>query len=201
MAQVFRTERRVLKTYPFEDEANEIAVEQGWIKNHDVPRDSEKSQAREITWHVADGLSFGYLESYLSKDCCILAIGESLDEADGLIGGIAAELEDIIYSEEELLEGVRDAQNASALARAIVRAGLGAPVEFSREFYSIFESILTSHDDSRVREIALHSMLYLEWPSLDSLIERSMRDDPAERVRSMAFRVRESYRSWFSEGS
>lgn len=189
MTRILRTQRRVLRIFPFAEEAGAVASSQGWVKTYDVPRDADLSRPREITWQVEPGLGFGYLESYLSKDCCFFGLGEDADASDRMIAGIADEFRADIYGEDELVEAVTTGGSPAQLARAVVRAGLGAPLEYDPEFADPIAAVATNHDEQRVRYVAVHTMLYTEWPQFAPLLRRIVHHDPSDTVRGMAERV------------
>jgi hypothetical protein len=138
---------------------------------------------------VDDGLTFDYLESYLSNDGCISGVGNDEIKAERLMEEAESVLELLLYSESDLLDNIdvaSDSGDMPGLGRALIRAGLGAPLRYDREFFDLIVANATSHPNFHIRIIAICSMLYAEWPEFAPILRDIIRGDSEERVQDRA---------------
>jgi hypothetical protein len=176
-----------------EDRVAAFAESLHWTMTYDVPRNLETATDHEVTWEVEDGLALDYLESYLTGDCCVLALGENLDDAERLMESIESDFEESIFELGELLDGVDHARSGPDLARSLIRAGLGAPLGYDEEFFATFVREASADSEPRIREFALCSMVYTEWPQFVPVLKEIKSNDLEERVRDRAAIVLKAY--------
>ncbi|MFF1355521.1 HEAT repeat domain-containing protein [Streptomyces sp. NPDC058297] len=175
------------------DEINELAQSYGWPVVYEADRDFDKGKGREVNWGVTEQVVLGYLESHISNDCCIVAVGNSLELPERVVRQMDDDLEGEIESVADLLRAIQDEEDPRRLAQSLVRAGFGAPREFDQGFFDAFAKASREHDDYRVRDIAISSLVYMEWPEFKPLLEEIREHDPEDQVRARAAIVLRAY--------
>ncbi|MER7506186.1 hypothetical protein AB0L05_35530 [Nonomuraea pusilla] len=175
------------------DEINELAQSYGWPVVYEADRNFDRGKGREVNWGVTRDVVLGYLESHISNDCCIVAVGKDSELAERVIRHMDDDLEDEIESVAELLAAIQDAEDPRDLAQSLVRAAFGAPREFDQEFFAAFAKAAREHGEYRVRDIAVSSVVYIEWPEFKPLLERIQARDSEEQVRARAAIVLHAY--------
>ncbi|MFI7134149.1 hypothetical protein ACIBQ1_51375 [Nonomuraea sp. NPDC050153] len=177
------------------DEINELAQSYGWPVVYEADRNFDRGKGREVNWGVTREAVLGYLESHISNDCCIVAVGKDSELAERVIRQMDDDLGDEIESFAELLAAIQDDEDPRHLAQSLVRAGFGAPREFDQEFFATFAKAAREHDEYRVRDIAISSIVYIEWPEFRLLLEEIQAHDSEERVRARAAIVLHAYKA------
>ena len=191
-----RSRRRVLREGTTEEYIEEYSESCRWEKWASVARDIDSARDHEVQWRVGDGLMFDYLESYLSNDGCILGIANDEIEAERLMRDADSVFELLIYDESDLLGNIdvgNDSSDLRGLGKALIRAGLGAPLRYDREFFDLIAGHATSHPNLQMRTIAICSMIYTEWPEFAQILRNIIRSDSEERVRNRAQIVLNAY--------
>lgn len=190
---VYRTRRRVLRHSPMADEINELAQSYGWPVVYEADRDFDRGTGREVNWGVTEQVVLGYLESHISNDCCLVGVGKDPELAERVVRQMDVDLEDEIESLVELLAAIQEDEDPRRLAQSLVRAGFGAPREFDEEFFDAFAKAARENDEYRVRDIAISSLAYIEWPEFKPMLEEIKAHDPEEQVRARASMVLRAY--------
>ncbi len=190
---VYRTRRRALRHSPMVDEINELAQSYGWPVVYEADRDFDRGKGREVNWGVTQQVVLGYLESHISNDCCLVAVGKDIELTERVIRQMDDDLEDEIESLAELLGAIQDDEDPRRLAQSLVRAGFGAPREFNQDFFDAFTKAARENDEYRVRDIAISSLVYIEWPQFKPMLEEIKARDPEEQVRARATMVLRAY--------
>ena len=185
MTTFLRTRRRVLRASIDEGDIEVYATSRRWTEGESAPRDVDSAVDHEVQWRVADELVFAYLESYLTNDGCILAIGSDAIQAERLMQEVESDLAAQIFGEGELLDRI-ETDDLPSMGRALVQAGLGAPLGYDQAFFDSISVKATSHSEFRIREIAVFSMSYTEWPEFVPLLRNIMNNDQEKRVRFRA---------------
>ncbi|MEI8408935.1 MULTISPECIES: hypothetical protein [unclassified Kribbella] len=193
--KVYRTRRRVLQRCPVDDEIDDLAQSYGWPVVYDADRDFDRGRGREVNWGVTSDSVLGYLESHISNDCCLVGVGKDPGQAEEIIARVEADLAGEIESVDGLLAVLQDEDDPRLLARGLVRAGFGAPREFDRVFFDAFAAAACHHPVYQVRDIAISSMVYIEWPEFAPLLERIKAEEPDEQVRARATMVHSAYQA------
>ncbi|MFD7505957.1 HEAT repeat domain-containing protein [Streptomyces sp. NPDC059850] len=109
--------------------------------------------------------------------------GEHLEGFQEAVRVVQEELDP--WESRILLLTIDDAPNPLSRARAVIRAGLGAPYAFDESFFShIRDALGDSHE--WVREAAVWATSYSPWPQYRPLLEDIARNDPKEKIRGDA---------------
>lgn len=196
MARLMRTRRRVLREGITGDYVEEFADSRGWERAASVPRDIVSATDHHIQWRIDDELTFDYLESYLTNDGCFLALGHDETKTERFMREAESVFELVIYSEGDLLDNIEAASDAidlAGLGKALIRAGLGAPLRYGREFFGLIVGNATSYPDHRIRQFAICSMVYAEWPEFVPILRNIITSDREESVRDRAQIVLNAY--------
>ena len=97
-----------------------------------------------------------------------------------------------VWSVTELLDGVDSARTPPELGRAIIRMGLGAPVEFDERFLKRIVNV-ANHPEFMVRKVAVIATMYPAWPQFRPFLVTISKNDPSEVVRATAAEILGSY--------
>jgi hypothetical protein len=190
MTNIYRTRRLVLKSFPADDVAARVAEARGWEMYSDTQAEAGET-VREVMWRVSPGVSFFYVEGDLSDDCCVGFIARTDSSIDELLDGVESVVDS--WSVDDLLAAVDNATGDSvALARAVMRLGLGSPVDFDERFYERLE-VCARNSESIVREVAIAAMAYPAWPQLRSVLTTLAQSDPVQNVRDRAADMLDDY--------
>jgi len=193
MAKYPTSRRLVLKHCPAREEASRMADQHGWTKYSEMPIEEGESDSVEVLWRVRPGLAFFYVENYLSDDCAVGLIWSEPpvdSEGEELLREIEQGVD--VWSVNELLGAIDTAESDVELARALMRAALGAPVDFDPRFLERISRAL-SHPEPMVRETAVAAMMYPAWPQFRPVLRKVAQEDPSERVLARAMTILESY--------
>jgi len=195
MSRIYRTRRRVFRESPMEQDVRIYAESRNWPLEGSVPRDVSAAVDHEVQWRVTESVVFDSLEAYLTGDSCILALSMDMPQAEALMEIVDSGFEGIIYEEDELLDKIEISADPQRLARALVCAGLGAPLSFDQEFFDLIVHHATSSAEFRIREIAIYSMVYMEWPEFLPVLREIRANDPEMRVRDRAQVLLDAYQA------
>ncbi|MFC4000000.1 HEAT repeat domain-containing protein [Nocardiopsis sediminis] len=177
-----RTRRMVLRERFSEAEVEDFAQELGWTRQGVDPADPEEGIDYHVFWAPPGAaLALHYTEDDLAGDSYVMVIGKDAAAVRGAQALVEPRLK--TWRSAELLAEVDRAVGPVALARAVLRAGLGAPEEFNEEFFARIGSAL-QHPDRLVRETAVWAVTfspYAEYqPALTAL--RDGDEDPDVRA-------------------
>lgn len=176
-----RTRRMVLRKRFCEEEVERFAQELGWPRCETDQADPEEGIAYHVFW-APPGAALGlhYTEDDLARDSYVTVIGKNAEAVHGAQELVEPRLN--TWPLAELLAEVDGASTPVSLARAVLRAGLGAPHEFDETFFARINAAL-HHSDRRVRETAVWAVTfspYAEYrPALTAIRESD--EDPLLR--------------------
>ncbi|MFD8771125.1 HEAT repeat domain-containing protein [Streptomyces sp. NPDC056721] len=178
----FQSDRLVLGRSPRDDEVEELASEQGWQRVEEVTEDG----ARQILWTIGPGTALTYIEDPVSHNAYAVLVSEKQEAFDQALDVIHDEL--MPWQPRALLSSIEQAGDALARAKAVIRAGLGAPDRYDEEFFARIRDAFES-PDKWIREAAVWATAYSHWPQYRPLLEAAEQNDPEEKLRSDAAAV------------
>lgn len=176
-----RTRRMVLRERFCEEDVERFAQELGWTKRGVDQADPEEGIAYHVVWAPPGAaISLHYTEDDLARDSYVTVIGKDAAAVHGAQVLVEPRLN--TWPLAELLAEVDGASTPVLLARAVLRAGLGAPETFDEGFFARINAAL-QHPDRRVRETAVWAVTfspYAEYrPALTAIRESD--EDPELR--------------------
>jgi len=189
MPRYIQTRRLVLHGCPARQQAEQFAQSRGW-RLLSESFDTTAGASIELIWGIGPRIAFYYVENAVSDDCCVGLAGEDRDAAARLLPSLVESFD--VWTVEGLLDAIDGAEGPVASARAIMRAGLGAPVEYDERFFSRLRDA-AEHSEPMVREIALCAMVYPGWPQFRPILRRAAEFDPVERVAERATYILEGF--------
>ncbi|MET8271498.1 HEAT repeat domain-containing protein [Streptomyces sp. NPDC005077] len=189
----YQSRRLVLDRSPQDAPVQELASDQGWQRVEEV----SEEDARQIVWAVAPGMALNYIEDPVSHNAYLVLVSDHRERVDEILEAIQQEL--MPWENRALLVSLDEARDPLSQARAVIRAGLGAPDEFDEAFFSRIRTSL-SHSDKWVREAAVWATAYSPWPQYRPLLEMAAQNDPDEKIRSDAAAVLAGFNSEGVEG-
>ncbi|WP_381800050.1 HEAT repeat domain-containing protein [Streptomyces niveus] len=173
-----------------EAEVSDVAAELGWGRFAVHPADPEEGTTYQVVWRVGTKLSLNYFEDEIARNSYVVVTGEDETAVRGTAELVEARLN--TWSVDSLLAEVDEAEEPIELARAVIRAGLGAPDNFDERFFVRVNSAL-GHADPRVREAALWSVTYSAWADFRPRLEGVCRNDDVPDLRETAAIVLEGF--------
>lgn len=169
--------RLVLCRSPQDEAVEELASEQGWQRVEEVTEEG----VRQVLWAVAPGISLTYTEDPVSHNAFAVLASEDRGTFEQVLDLIQDEL--MPWSRRALLISIDDARDALARARAVIRAGMGAPEHFDEDFFNCIQEPFGS-PEIWVREAAVRATAYSPWPQYRPLLENMAQSDPEEKLRN-----------------
>jgi hypothetical protein len=177
-----QSDRLVLGRSPQHDEVADLASEQGWERVEEVTDEG----ARQVLWAVGPGASLTYTEDPMSHNAYAVLVTEDRDTFERVLDLVQEEL--MPWQRRALLNAIDDAGDPLARARAVIRAGLGAPDLYDDGFFSKIREAIGS-PEKWVREAAVWATAYSPWPQYRPLLEATAQSDPEENLRRDALAV------------
>ncbi|GCB93135.1 hypothetical protein [Streptomyces noursei] len=182
-----RSRRFLMQEFTSEEQVNRLAASEGWSKVLDSPAKRFGSEPRRISWEMAPGILFNYVsDRKLHTSYVVITSRESvdLDQYESVLHGSGL----AVCTDASILESITEAETPEERGRALVRAGIGAPLlpdnRYSRAFINSVRD--TSPD---VRKNGLMGIGYAEWEPFRELLEAVAQQDPNAQVRGLAKRM------------
>lgn len=183
---VARSRRFVMRQFQAEESVAAFAADMGWAAVADLPGDEGRGVPRRVAWQIAPGATLNYFrDDALSFSYISVMSGLGQEFAEQLTPMVRAELD--TCEDAELLSGM-ETVGEQERASAVIKAGLGAPLEFDEEFYSGF---FTAAQDTApvVRNAAVRAIYYTKWREFTDVLTELSSSDPDRSVRDFAGRV------------
>lgn len=158
----------------------------GWPRRGECPEDRERCVHRTILWYDDPQTMVCYMEDLFSGTAFAMIMG--LDRV--LIQEIA-ELTELLVDTvrpSELLRAVDEATTPDNMAYALLRLGIGSPIEYDDAFFSRMADAMTNNSP-RVREAAIWATTYNPWRAS---VEPLSRMADQEQDRDLALTARKA---------
>ncbi|GAA1920917.1 hypothetical protein GCM10009716_31950 [Streptomyces sodiiphilus] len=172
-------------------EVRALADRQGWIFVGQVKSDPEKGISYEVKWDSQDNGSVHYLDNDLIDAAYMVAMNEVPEAAEEAIRTVCRSL--AVWTIEELLTDVTTQVRPADRARALLRLGVGAPLEPEERVIKTIRQGL-QHPDSRVRLASVWAVAYTEWLLFMEDLDRISRKDRDREIIRTAAAVRKKFR-------
>ncbi|PUB26247.1 hypothetical protein C8K30_106336 [Promicromonospora sp. AC04] len=172
----------VLRERFAEERVGRFAVELGWSRQWETTADPDEGISYAVGWGVGT-LSVEYCEDDVSRHSYLCFAGEDAAAVEGATELAEARLD--AWRVEDLLTAVDSETEPVELARAVIRAGLGAPRKLDERFFAVIDGAL-QHPDARVREAAVWAVSYVPQPQYRRRLEALRDHDPEYDVWSTA---------------
>jgi hypothetical protein len=186
----YRSRRIVLKPSAGEQEVQQFADELGWPRLDETEQEVEGGILREVAWAAGPALSLHYTEDPVSLNKYVAIWGYDKDNADALARMTESRLE--VWTMDELLNEVENATSSLERAKAVIRAGVGAPDDYDERFFLCISSAM-SDPDTRVRETGLYATAYASYPAYRPKLRQVAQEDPDPQRRDDAEVLLESF--------
>ncbi|HYU67238.1 MAG TPA: HEAT repeat domain-containing protein [Jatrophihabitantaceae bacterium] len=182
----WRSRRFVFRAFPLTGEMDRLASEHGWTIADERVLDPEAGRIRR-KWTAAARVSVSCLEDPPIESAYALAFGGAGEEAVAAVADVLA-ADPWFLTFDELLADVDAASGVRSRRVAVVRAGLGCPLEPDDRFVSRIEAAARD-PHTEIREAAVWAMTHSEWPVFTGLLERIAHDSRDEYVQWLAVRA------------
>lgn len=173
-----RSRRYVFREFDSLSEVQLIARGSDWQKVLDRPADPERGIPLHVKWELLPGLRISYKEDEGIESSYVM-VTSTLGEKSVDAGSAVFEVHPKVVTFDQLISDADSAVDSQDKGIAVVRLGLGAPLEVDDRFVERINRSVQSSDE-HVREGALWAINYTEWPIFRrTLREISMKDsDP-----------------------
>ncbi|MFJ9853406.1 hypothetical protein [Streptomyces sp. NPDC101150] len=179
-----RTRRMVLRERFCEEEVERFAQELGWTRCGVDQADPEEGIDYHVFWAPPGAaIALHYTEDDLARDSYVMVIGKDAAAVHGAQALIEPRLN--TWPLADLLAEVDGASTPVSVARAVLRAGLGAPGEFDERFFARINTAL-QHPDRRVRETALWAVTFSPYGEYRPALTAIQESDEDARLRDNA---------------
>lgn len=182
------SDRMILREEATEEDVQGLARGLSMTKIRDVSSPERQTIVREITWEANSGIRLHYAADYLSASRIISVEGDDDQHFRRFIEVVVTQLRPWIL--DELIAQVDScpADEPRALARAVIRLGVGAPNEYNGEIFDRIAAAMHS-PDAWVRKAAIWATMYSQWPQFLPLLEDIANTDVDEAIRNDARRM------------
>lgn len=177
------TPRYILRSYPGLDSVERYVQEKEWSLISEAKENQALGVKHEIRWLTPTTITLHYEEDYISRQSYVYLAGDDFDSLPMLVADLTESLKP--WSRAELLQAIGDARTGPERARAVLRAGLGAPMEFDQEFFDAISACMTA-DEIPLRDAGILAAGASQWPQFRPALERIAAEDPEAEVRDMA---------------
>ncbi|WP_330358809.1 HEAT repeat domain-containing protein [Streptomyces chartreusis] len=162
------SQRLVLKDEVSWQDLREFTEEHEWRYIGMMDRDPDKRIYREAKWEVGSALFAHYVEDEFADERFIIATGGSADSRNRALAEISESV--AVWSFEDLLYEVSGAAYPAGRARAVMRLGVGSPLQAVDSAVNRIERA-SKDSDLRVRKAAVWAMAYSDWPQYRPVLE------------------------------
>ncbi|MCZ0204196.1 hypothetical protein OZK63_02020 [Streptomyces sp. UMAF16] len=182
-----RSRRYLLRDPDGDEMVARLAGSQGWEKVVDIPVKRFGSEPGRASWEMAQDIFLTHVRDrklHTSYLVVTSRVTGELDRYEAWItaGGLS------LCTDGDLIRAVAESDDAKEKCRALVRAGIGAPLHPDNRYSRVFiESVSDASSD--VRKSAITAIGYAEWPPFQELLHAIAQQDPDGSVRSLAKRM------------
>jgi hypothetical protein len=178
-----QSNRFVLGRSPREDDVQSLSDDRGWPRVREIQDDPDAGESYQVVWAIDQKMILSYIEDAVSHNCYITVAGESEEQ----VADISRELGESLdaWDARRLFLSIEEETDPQQKARAVIRAGLGAPDEFDESFFCRIRDAFTD-PEPWVREAAVWATVYSPWPQYRPLLASAAQDDPEEKIRDDA---------------
>jgi len=183
----FRSRRLILREGYSEGVVRRIAKASGWDELAKRPADARRNVALTVIWEVIPGLTVSYYYEPLAEASCLI-IRSTRDKAEIREVERLLNQTTVFAGDEDLLSSAATGVSSCERALALLRLGLGGPVNFDQRY---FDQLASGADDpdGKIRLAAIRGITYTEWPQFRPLLGQLADHDPVRSVRKLARQV------------
>jgi len=179
--------RLVLKGSASDDDISDAAWKHNWLRwdEHQPGPDSPY----EMIWITKDQQSsLHFVKDHLIGVDYFLAEGPKAEE---LMEQVKSEFK--TYNLDELLAKAKRAKGRDQNIEVIYQLAVAAPAKADNQVLRVFEESATAKD-ADVRQAVIVAAGYVQWPEMETLLQRLAHDDPAPGPRHDAALMLEGLR-------
>jgi hypothetical protein len=182
-----RSRRFLIREYDGEEQVVRLAAAEYWEKVADISAKRIKSEPRRITWEISPGIFLNYLCDRKLRTSYVVVTSRATGDLSQHESRIAASGLNLCTS-ADLLGEIEEADSPEGKGRALVRAGIGAPLKPDNRYSRLFiESVRDVSPE--VRKNGIMAIGYAEWAPFRELLQAVALQDSSAQVRSLAKRM------------
>jgi hypothetical protein len=173
----------VLRAGDGETVAGRFASERDWdLMTRDVA-DPEHGVELEVIWATDGPVTLHFQEDHVLNEGYVYLAGRDRVRVERYEADLTGSLD--VWSRDELLREAAHHDEGPARGRAILRAGLGAPMEFDQEFYDLITGAMRSGEPA-MRAIGIRACAYSPVAEYRPRLEEIARGDDEQEIRDLA---------------
>jgi len=173
----------VLRADDAEEVASSFAAGHDWdLMTRDLA-DPERGVEYEVIWATEGPVTFHYQEDHVLHEGYVYLAGRDLALVARHEEDLAKTLDS--WTQQELLDEAERQPPGPDRGRAILRAGLGAPMKFDRRFFELITEAMRS-PEAPVRAIGIRACSYSPVAEYRPELERIAQGDTEQEVRDLA---------------
>lgn len=184
------TSRYVLLEQAGPEIVEDYAHERGWPCTSEAQEDQDRGIKREIRWLTETTITLHYERDYISGETYVYLAGDDYESLPNLVENLTSSLP--VWSRDALLRAVDEAAAGPDTGRAVLRAALGAPMEFDQEFFDRINSCMTA-SEAPLRNVGMIAAGAASWKEFRPTLEHIASSDPDAEDREMAQGVLRAY--------
>ncbi|MCL3994698.1 hypothetical protein [Streptomyces lavenduligriseus] len=182
-----RSRRYLLRDPDGDEMVARLAGSQGWETVVDIPAKRFGSEPGRVSWEMYPGIFLTCVRDRKLHTSYLLVTSRITDGLGSYETWITASGLSF-FTDADLIRAVEGSNNPKEKCRALVRAGIGAPLNPDNRYSRVFiESVNDASPD--VRKSAIKAIGYTEWPPFQELLDAISQQDPDGSVRSLAKRM------------
>lgn len=161
------------------EEVRAAAERNNWTFAGQIDRDQENGVFHEVRWNTDDGGSVHYVIDEFADVLYLVVRHEDPAAAERLAATIESSLP--VWTVDDLLEECYVQVYPAGWAKALLRLGVGAPLEETEPVLAHVR-FSAGHRDAEVRRAAVWAMVYAEWPVYREILANLAETDEDQRV-------------------
>lgn len=177
------TPRYVLRGDEPEELASGYADEQGWDLISREQAEPDRGREFELMWATDRPVTFHYQEDNVAHEGYVYLAGDDPELIAGYESQLLVALDH--WSFDDLLRDVSEQPEGPDRAAAVLRAGIGAPMEFDERFFEVISAAMTA-DEAQVRGVGVLACSYSPQPQYRPLLDAIAEDEPEPEIRDLA---------------
>ncbi|GAB3417842.1 hypothetical protein [Flindersiella endophytica] len=177
------TPRYVLRAGEPEEQASGFADEQGWDLISREQADPDRGREFELMWATDRPVTFHYQEDNVAHEGYAYLAGDDRELVAGYESQLVAALDH--WSFDDLLREVSEQPDGPDRGAAVLRAGIGAPMDFDQRFFDVIHAAMTD-ENPQMRGIGVLACSYSPQPQFRPSLEAIAESEPDPEIRDLA---------------
>lgn len=177
------TRRVVLRDFPAREQIADFAERHDGREVGSEWLDEAQEWQHKTVWRFGSGVELWCVDDNVAGCCFVQTAGQDMTAVSELLHLAERELD--VWTREELVEQVEEANDPRELGTALLLLGVSAPIGYDEEVAEVISGELYSEYEE-VRDMAVWATSYSPYKEYRPDLEEVMANDESERVRTRA---------------